>query len=309
MSTLSPSSKKEVTIGSITWNKGNTSASNEAVKDIVNEFSSSDELPTVITISTQEENAKEGERLHEKMLAEINKQGKGTYKLVQTKNPSSHGTFAGGGFTSKKKVGLLSKTGLSTYVFNPIKRSLGKTKGDENVDNRVSLMVLVKEPYDIENADATILKSKNNANKSIITIKGKLIKKDGNAKETLMDISVSGSHLESNKEIDRTNQIEAYRESEGLTSTPKDYKTIVKISKTFREIKGDLNYRDLLMADGSTRQSKVPDKGLNQNENPTAKSIHGYNKDKDDKKIPNSTYHIKLDKEEWQKYKRHFHIK
>ncbi|MCS5707360.1 hypothetical protein CC99x_000435 [Candidatus Berkiella cookevillensis] len=231
---LNRSVNESIQISSLTWNLGNQMASVAAVSDAIEQLiPDPNNLPVVIAIATQEEMAKEGKRLHEQMLEALNKnlpEGE-KYKIVLFEK---HKTLAGANNMLKGgNIGQFAKAMLTDR-------------------NQVSNALLVKEPYDIQDADAKIYYEpgkEKGGNKSIIRIKGALTKNS----QKIMDISIAGAHLDSNKDAKRREHINGYLSGEDLRD--KNFDSIEDIftqAQVFRVFMGDLNERDYLMRDGTT---------------------------------------------------------
>lgn len=234
---------ESVSISAVTWNMGNQAASRAAVNDVMSMIQGDTEvtqLPTVIALATQEELAATGKRLQDLLLEELNKDklpgSDGSYVLVETDDPQYHKTMAGA---------------------NNSPRTLRKALTTDN--NRVSNAILVKLPYELEGARARIdyEPNKTKGNKSIITIEGILKKRRDETPEILddvMNICISGLHLDSNHDAKRRAHAQSFFDAQGLTQfSSQSYDDILSEAQKFKVIMGDFNERDYLMKDGSTR--------------------------------------------------------
>ncbi len=247
--------KAPVTMKAITWNMGNQEASSEAVDAILAQFDGS--TPTIIALSTQEEFASGDDRLQIKLWNKLNEglDEKDKYDFVITDDPQFHTTFAGAN--------------------NSIKTFAGAIFTDKN---RVSSVVLVKRPYKLDKAEARIdfepdkgkdKDSNKKKNKSIITIKGTLVGPEG----SLMDVSISGGHLNAKSDAGRRKHANKFFKKEGLLGSDKSFAEIYKEASTFRLIMGDFNERDYLKKDGTTQdgsdETNLARLGYDMAENPT----------------------------------------
>lgn len=224
-----------IQISSLTWNLGNQTASAAAVSDALEQLIPDlNNLPIVIAIATQEEMAKKGKRLYEQMLEELNKnlpEGQ-KYKIVFFEK---HKTLAGvNNMLKEGNIGQFVKAMLTDR-------------------NQVSNALLVREPYDIQDADAKIYYEpgkEKGGNKSIIRIEGTLTENNNK----IIDISIAGAHLDSNKDAKRREHINSYLSGENLRDINFDsIEDIFTQAQVFRVFMGDLNERDYLMRDGTTR--------------------------------------------------------
>ncbi len=239
---LDMSAEGPITIKAISWNMGNQKASKEAVEEIMGQIAQAGPLlPTVLAISTQEELADDGERLQDQILQKLNAKIKDPnqhYVLVKTDSPQFHTTMAGA---------------------NNSKATLAKALLTDR--NRVSSAILVKLPYELQNAKARIdfepgknTHKNEKKNKSIITIKGELYHR---AAGKLMDVSISGGHLNARSDSKRRAHARKYFKNEGLSAKDKNFNEIYKEATTFRVIMGDFNERDYLMRDGTIKDKSA----------------------------------------------------
>lgn len=210
-----------ISIQALTWNMGNKNATKDAVNDIFGQLVKP--APTVLSISTQEELAPNGERLVDLLKKKLEADGS-QYELVET----YHTTMAGA---------------------NNSKKTLAKALFTDQ--NRVSTAVLVKKPFVLQNAQTRIDYQSNaindenkKVNKSIITVEGKLTDGKGNP---IMDISVSGGHFDANQDQKRRAHANKYLKNSGLKTTgAKSFDEIYDEASAFKIITGDFNERNQL---------------------------------------------------------------
>lgn len=225
-----------IKITAVTWNLGNQTASQEAVSAVIDQILPDDGTPPVVVgVATQEELASTGKRLHEQVADGLNKRlGLAEGERYRVVYVDSHKTYAG--FNNMLKDRQFSAFAEIIFTSN----------------NQVSNAVIVKEPYEFENPESKIYyeSGATRSNKSIIRIKGTL-KKDN---EPIMDVSIAGTHLNSYKEVSRRDHLSRFLEGEGLSD--KVYDSIEELyedASQFSIFMGDVNERDELMADGSTK--------------------------------------------------------
>ncbi len=220
-----------ISIQALTWNMGNKNATKDAVNDIFGQLVNP--APTVLSISTQEELAPNGERLVDLLKKKLEADGS-QYELVET----YHTTMAGA---------------------NNSKKTLFKALTTD--DNRVSTAVLVKKPYKLENPETRIdyqapegAKDNNKkVNKSIITVQGKLTDSKGNP---IMDISVSGGHFDANQDQKRRAHTNKFLKNSNMKTTdPKSFDQIYEEASAFKIVTGDFNERNQLFVSGTKRQA------------------------------------------------------
>lgn len=229
--TLKTQASSPITIHALTWNLGNKEASPAVLTELSRQLT---DFPTVIALSTQEELAPDNKRLQIKLLEQLNAslpEGQPRYKLVETGDPQYHTTTAGANNTVRTLM-------LSTLTNQ----------------NRVNTAVLIREPYELENAQARIdyEPGKEGGNKSIITIKGELRNKE--APTLSIPLAISGGHLNSNSDKKRRAHANKFLAQETVkTPHVKTFEQIYNEAAAFRILMGDMNERDYLMKDGSVQ--------------------------------------------------------
>ena len=214
-----------IDIRAITWNIGSKKPKLAAIEALTKQMIGAD----VIAVATQEEKcSKDAQRLHNQMLAKLNALHTGVYKIVTIDDGADT-------FRETSAGGALSGQHTRTTL-------------------------IVKEPYKFDpNPTVTITddhESKQSAslnrhhNKTIIDIAGTLTNGSGNT----MDINFGSGHLESNAESSRRVHTDEYLETMGVKTTHNSsFDELVAEAARVRVFMGDTNERDLLMADGSTR--------------------------------------------------------
>lgn len=234
-----------VSVFALTWNMGNTSASNTVINSLAQEIQKTS-YPDIIVIGTQEELAKEGSKFKDKLLFVLNNEH-GMKYVAHNENYKyeiSYKTFAGANNSVKTAA-------LSGLQKTPLSSGLGLAQ------NRTTLCMLVKEGVIVKDLEAKIYypPDSKNSNNAFIVLKGSLIKNTPNG-PAIMPFNFANVHLNSSSDRIRRAHANVFFEGEGLSDLPKSYGQIAQEANHFYLIMGDFNERDYLM-----KNNAVTDRG------------------------------------------------
>jgi len=221
-------------LAALTWNMGNKTASDGAVKSLSAEIKFLG-LPDIVAVGTQEELAAEGQKLKDKLVKELNSTYSAGYKIAAEK---SYTTSAGANNSLKTAV-------LSGAQKTPISKTLNLSQ------NRTSLSFLIKKDVTLDNIHTEIYypPEKDKGNNAVILIKGNLTK--GTDTSNALTLRISNVHLNSGNDQKRRLHVNVFFDQEKFSLVPKKYEQILTEAKQFDLIMGDFNERDYLMANNS----------------------------------------------------------
>lgn len=216
-----------VSIAALTWNVGNKTAQDNIVEDFVVEIEKIG-FPDVLVVGTQEELAKNGEELKDKLARQL----KGSYEIVAQ---NAYTTLAG------------ANNSFKTLVFAAVQNTvLPKALGLPQ--NRCTLAILVKNGITLTGITKRIDYSpgEKKSNNAFIVIEG-IVKKDNHS----FPISLASVHLNSKSDQIRRSHANYFFDNQKFTNVRKDYKAILAEAKHFQLVLGDFNERDYMMKDNT----------------------------------------------------------
>lgn len=224
------SSPSTFSIIALTWNVGNTTAKDKIVESFAEEIERLGK-PDAIVLGTQEELAREGKQIKDKLLRELGKQ---SYTIAAQ---NSYSTTAGAN-NSNKTLALVAAQNT------PVSKTINLPQ------NRSSLTVFVKKGITLANINKRIdyPPGQKKSNNAFILIEG-ILKREATSQS--LPISVASVHLNSHHDKMRRAHATYFFDNQKFTNINKTYNKILGEAKRFHLIMGDFNERDYLMKDGT----------------------------------------------------------
>jgi endonuclease/exonuclease/phosphatase family metal-dependent hydrolase len=222
---------QSISIAALTWNVGNKTVKDKIAEGLSQEIEKLGS-PDVIVVGTQEEMAKNGEELKDKLLHQF---GKNSYYIAAE---NAHTTFAGANNAVKTAaLAVTQRTAASNKLNLPQKRC--------------TLAVFVKKGITLTDIKKRIdyPPKEKRSNNAFILIEGK-VTKEGKGSAPL-SISVSSVHLNSRNDNIRRAHANYFFDNQKFTNTKKTYTDVLQEAKRFHLIMGDFNERDYLMKDNT----------------------------------------------------------
>lgn len=223
-----------ISVAALTWNVGNKTVKDKIAGGLSQEIEKLGS-PDVIIVGTQEELAKNGEELKDKLLHQF---GKNSYHIAAE---NAHTTFAGANNAAKTAaLAVAQRTPASNKLNLP--------------QNRCTLAVFVKKGIILTDIKKRIdyPPKEKKSNNAFILIEGKVTKKDNSgASGAPLFISASSVHLNSRNDNIRRAHANYFFDNQNFTNTKKTYNDVLKEAKRFHLIMGDFNERDYLMKDNT----------------------------------------------------------
>lgn len=222
---------QHISVAALTWNVGNKTVKDKIAGELSQEIEKLGS-PDVIIVGTQEELAKNGEELKDKLLHQF---GKNSYHIAAE---NAHTTFAGANNAAKTAaLAVAQRTPASNKLNLP--------------QNRCTLAVFVKKGIILTDIKKRIdyPPKEKKSNNAFILIEGK-VTKEGNSGAPLF-ISASSVHLNSKNDSIRRAHANYFFDNQNFTNTKKIYNDVLNEAKRFHLIMGDFNERDYLMKDNT----------------------------------------------------------
>jgi hypothetical protein len=215
-----------ISVAALTWNVGNKTAQDNIVQGFADEIKKLG-FPDALVVGTQEELAKNGEELKDKLALKLPE-----YHLVAQ---NAYTTLAGANNSTKT-------LGYAAVQNTVLPKAFGLPQ------NRCTLAILVKEGIALTGITKRIdyppgAKKSNNA---FIVIEGTITKNNHS-----LPISIASVHLNSKSDSIRRSHANYFFDNQKFTNVSKDYKAILEEAKRFHLVMGDFNERDYLMKDNT----------------------------------------------------------
>lgn len=220
-----------ISIAALTWNVGNKTVKDKIAEGLSQEIEKLGS-PDVIVVGTQEELAKNGEELKDKLLHQF---GKNSYHIAAE---NAHTTFAGANNAVKTAAFAVAQTTSASNKLNL-------------PQNRCTLAVFVKKGINFTDLKKRIdyPPGEKKSNNAFILIEGKVTKED--AEGSPLFISVSSVHLNSKSDSIRRAHANYFFDNQKFTNVMKSYSDILEEGRCFHVTMGDTNERDVLMKDNT----------------------------------------------------------
>lgn len=220
-----------ITVAALTWNVGNKTVKDKIAEELSQEIEKLG-APDIIVVGTQEELAKNGEELKDKLLHQF---GKNSYRIAVE---NAHTTFAGANNALKTAaLAMAQSTAVSGKLNLP--------------QNRCTLAVFIKKGIMLTDLNKKLIypPGEKKSNNAFILIEGRVSKEGPHGFS--LPFSMASVHLNSRNDNIRRSHATYFFDNQKFTNTKKTYDQILQEAERFHLIMGDFNERDYLMKDNT----------------------------------------------------------